>query len=43
MNTNVEQSFVNVAKTLHAGRPPVKSGEEPRAKKTNLKATQIKK
>jgi len=42
MNTNVEQTFVNVAKSLHAGKPAVKSGEEPRTKKTNLKTPQAK-
>jgi hypothetical protein len=43
MNTNVEQTFVNIAKNLHAGRPQTSSGEQSKTKKTNLKTTQLKK
>jgi hypothetical protein len=42
MNTNVEATFISIAKSLHTGRPPGTSNEETRPKRNNLKQNQVK-
>ena len=43
MNTNVEQTFVNIAKILHSGKSSGNSSDEPKAKRSKVGQTQLKK
>lgn len=43
MNTNVEPTFVAIAKILHSGKPSANPLDEPKTKRSKVNQTKLKK